>query len=995
LKLALPFAADITFQPGDIVFATDARGRLVFWNKEAEAATGHASEEVLGRPYTLACGMTPGYVDLSAVMAGRDYAGGVRCQRRTGGEMALYLYATCGRNEAGNPSGIVFVARDVTDLWRVEEAARVSADKYRLLFEHTLDSVAIADLDGRVLEANPAYLRLYGYTAEDVNRMNLVDAVALEDRDLAAGVMSALAQGKRVQLRALRMLRKDGTGLVIELAAYVASQGGEKRIFSVTRDVTESARADAALRESEQRYRAVFESASDAVFLEAIDGRILDVNRHACELLGYRRDELARMSVADLVPTEARAWLPRVTDALLRDGTFRGEAVNVHKDGRHIPVEISLSRTELDAGTAVLAIVRDITERKRAEQALRESEEKFRSVSEQSPNMVFINSHGRVVYANRMCEEVTGYSREELYAPDFDFLKLIAPESVEQIKAVYARHSRGEEVEPYEYALVTKGGRRIEAIITTKLIDYGGSKAILGIVTDITERVKASRELREEKERSQTYLALAGVILVALDKTGCITLLNRKGCKVLGVTEAEALGRSWFDSYVPQRSRAEVKQTFASLMNGDLRGVEYYENPILTASGKERLVAWRNTILRDEQGRPTGTISSGEDVTERVTITKRLQETEGQYRRLVEMSPDGIAVHQDGKLVLVNPAGAKMLGYEGPKEMVGQPVLEFVHPDDRAGALARIKRVLQEGKTGELVEERFRRRGGGYVEVEALDAPFYWRGRPAVQVVVRDITERRRAERALRESEEKYRSVVERATDGICVVQNGELKYLNARLAEMAGHKPEELVGRQFLEHLHPDDRASVADRYRRRLAGEEVPSTYTVRFLTRGGGTVTVEVNAAVSTYGGAPADIVMVRDVTERERLTRVAQETADGLRAVLDNSPEAIAGECEGAFVYANRRFARLFGYDSPTEVIGRPAGDFYAPQDRALLVEYSQLRERGQDAPTSYSFRGLKRDGTAAPMEASISTYQSHGQLHILASIREVEPSGSRR
>jgi PAS domain S-box-containing protein len=152
----------------------------------------------------------------------------------------------------------------------------------------------------------------------------------------------------------------------------------------------------------------------------------------------------------------------------------------------------------------------------------------------------------------------------------------------------------------------------------------------------------------------------------------------------------------------------------------------------------------------------------------------------------------------------------------------------------------------------------------------------------------------------------------------------------------------------------------------------------------------VLVEVNAALSAYEGASADIVLVRDVTERERLARVAEETADELRAVLDNSPGAIAGESEGVLVYANQRFARLFGYDSPAEVIGRPAGDFDAPQDRELLAEYSQRREQGQDAPTSYSFRGLKRDGTIVPMEASISTYRSLGRLHILAIIRAAEP-----
>jgi PAS domain S-box-containing protein len=859
---AFPFVADVAFQAGDIVFATDRFGCVVYWNREAEAISGYKAEEALGKPYTLACRMEPevATLDLLAILAGRDFAGAVRCRSRGGGEVALYLFATAGRNPAGKPAGVVFVGRDVTGLWQAEEAAQASADKYRVLFENTLDAAAIADMDGKVLEANPACLRLYGYTVEEVKGRKLTDAVAPEDRGAAAAAMANLAAGRLVT-KTIKVRRKDGTRFVVDLVASVMVVGGERRIMAVTRDVTERVRAEQARSQSERMYRAVFESANDAVFIESVDGRILDVNRNGCELLGYTKDELTRRSVSDLVPAEARAWLPRVVDAILREKTFRTEAVNVHKSGRHIPVEISASTMELDGKTVVLAIVRDVSERKRAERVLRESEEKSRSVSEQSPNMIFINSGGRVVYANQKSTAVMGYTREEFYSPGFDFMRLIAAESAEKIKTVYARHARGEEVESFEYTLVTKAGRRIESIITTKLIEYEGTKAILGIVTDITERKAGEQALRESQER---------------------------------------------------------------------------------------------------------------------------------YRRLLETSPDGVAVHQDGKVVLMNPAGAHLLGYDDPAELAGTSVVDFLHPDDKAEVLDRMRQVLASGRTGSPAQARFRRRDGSYVPLEVANATFSWQGRPAIQVVFRDVSEREAAELALRQSEEKYRSVVERASDGICVVQEGRLKYVNRALAEMAGYTAEELVGGRFVEYLHPDDRAAVADRYRRRLRGEKLPSAYTVRFLRRDGGTVLVEVNAALSAYEGASADIVLVRDVTERERLARVAEETADELRAVLDNSPGAIAGECEGMLVYANQRFARLFGYESPADVIGRPAGDFDAPQDRELLAEYSQRREQGQDAPTSYSFRGLKRDGTIVPMEASISTYRSLGRLHILAIIRAAEP-----
>ena len=146
----------------------------------------------------------------------------------------------------------------------------------------------------------------------------------------------------------------------------------------------------------------------------------------------------------------------------------------------------------------LFGISKDITELKRASKSLRESEAKFKNLAEQSPNMIFINHRGRVVYANKKCVESLGYDLDEFYAADFDFLKLIAPDYLSLIESNFKKHTAGKEIKPYEYALISKSGERIEVIITTKLIDYGGEEAILGIVTDITERKQAEINLREK-----------------------------------------------------------------------------------------------------------------------------------------------------------------------------------------------------------------------------------------------------------------------------------------------------------------------------------------------------------------------------------------------------------------------------------------------------------------------------------------------------------------
>lgn len=148
----------------------------------------------------------------------------------------------------------------------------------------------------------------------------------------------------------------------------------------------------------------------------------------------------------------------------------------------------------------------EIAEHEKAEEALKESEEKFKSLAEHSPNMIFINNKRRIVYVNRKCEEIIGYTREEYYSPDFNFFTLIAPEYRDLIKGNYSRHMKGEEVPPYEYALIAKDGRRIEAILSTKLINYGGEKAILGTITDITERKQTEEVVHKANERLEVWV---------------------------------------------------------------------------------------------------------------------------------------------------------------------------------------------------------------------------------------------------------------------------------------------------------------------------------------------------------------------------------------------------------------------------------------------------------------------------------------------------------
>ncbi|MGA1868034.1 MAG: ATP-binding protein [bacterium] len=186
---------------------------------------------------------------------------------------------------------------------------------------------------------------------------------------------------------------------------------------------------------------------------------------------------------------------PMIPTIVLTGFDDESTAVKAVRDG----AQDYLVKGQVDANVLVRS-VRYAFERNKAEKAIRDSEMKFRALSENSPNMIFISKEGKVIYANKRCEEITGYKRGEFYSPTFDIFFLHPPESREIIKTNFSRHMKGEKIPPFENTIITKKGKRIETIFTTKMINYEGEKAILGIVTDITKLKEAEQVLKRDKE---------------------------------------------------------------------------------------------------------------------------------------------------------------------------------------------------------------------------------------------------------------------------------------------------------------------------------------------------------------------------------------------------------------------------------------------------------------------------------------------------------------
>ena len=239
-----------------------------------------------------------------------------------------------------------------------------------------------------------------------------------------------------------------------------------------------------------------------------------------------------------------------------------------------------------------------------------------------------IDKNARITFFNHSAEEITGFKREEVLNKDCrDILKSDMCEEACPLKETL---ETGKTIFNYEIVITNKAGNKIPVNITTSPLRSSNNE-IIGAVEnfrDLTKHKGLWGKLREERNKAQQYLNIAGVIIVAINDDGIVSLINKRGCDALGYTEEEIIDKSWFDLCVPESDREERKDTFKKVMAGNKQEVEDYENSIITKSGEERIIAWHNTTLTDEEGHTIGTLSSGEDITKRKQTEEELIRSE-------------------------------------------------------------------------------------------------------------------------------------------------------------------------------------------------------------------------------------------------------------------------------------------------------------------------------------------------------------------------------
>ncbi|CAN5885699.1 hypothetical protein BH23ACT11_BH23ACT11_15930 [soil metagenome] len=1001
---------------GEALVITDLNDVVTFMNPRVTELTGYTEEDMLGRPaYEL---FLPQEEWPDIFRRNRNREQGIseryemRLKRKDGESIWTEINASPYRNAAGEIVGTVGAIIDITERKRSEEKLREAEELFRTAFDRTPVGMALVSLEGQFFRVNDALCENLGYSKEEFLSMTFAEITYHEDYEKTMAHVQRIWDGE-VESYSLekRYVHAEGHPVWVALSVSLVrdSEGNPLHHIIQVQDMSERKSIEETLRESEQRFRQLFDQSVDSMLIHDESGNLVDCNPEACRVHGYTREELLSLSIKDLTDNllseEERLARQRAGGTLWQraiagelgttDNLHQGE--HKRKDGSTFPVEVLLGSVSYAGSGLVLASVRDIPERKRVEDALRESEERFRTLVQYGRDIISVlEIDGTIRYESPAVERVLGYQPQEMVRTSaFDY---VHPDDLDRVVDAFLDGVASNlSTAAVECRFRHKDGswRHLDAIGVNLLED----PAVQGIIVnsrDITDRKKAEQELHDSEYRYRSVVESEKEVIFQTDAAGQWVFLNPAWTEITDFSIAESLGQNLLD-YVHSEDRQQNAQEFQPLVRGE---IDYcrYETRYVTRDGSYRWIEVYAQPNLDSAGNISGTSGTLNDVTMRKQFEYELRESEERYRSLVELSPDAIAVHSDGELVYINLAGAQMFGADRPEELIGRKALDFVHPDYRELAVERINAAL-EGEPAPLVEEQYFRLDGSVINVEVAGMPVEYLGKRAVQVVLRDVTERNRIQAALSESERRLRAIVEGSGVGISIAgPDRTLLETNPAYQEMTGYSVEELRGKPIAELSHPSEVPSDAVLNEKLLSGELDRYQVEKRYLRKDGEVIWVKPTVSVVRNAeGEPLFLVgVVEDITERRRTANALRESEERFRQLFEQSVDLLfVHDDTGRIFECKAEACRALGY-SRDELLDLAVGDIadnlLTAEDRSLqedetLWEHAMRSEPGQIVGFEQN-NLLRKDGTKFSVEVGVGAIDYGGRRLIFASARDI-------
>jgi two-component system, cell cycle sensor histidine kinase and response regulator CckA len=936
LRRTASFSSVILDTASEIFGYYDSSLRILWLNNACGKILGKQPEELVGRPcHEVWWGTEEPRGDCPAMQA-RDTAILVEAELTGSDQRIWQIRAYPVKDELGQVTGIIETGRDITHQESVGNALRASEERYRLLVDNANEGIMVAQ-DWRLPFVNRKVCEITGYSGKELTSRPFADFIHPDDREMVLERHGRRLNGEDFQSRyAFRVTTKDGAVRWLEISAVLFEWEGRPATLNFVDDVTERKRIDEAILRAKKEWEQTFDSVPDLICILAADHTIRRINRAMAERLGMRpQDAVGRQCFAVMHGSEGPPlYCPHVR--LLEDGQEHREEFEVDHLGRCFDVTVSPLRNETGVVVGSVHVARDITARKRAESALRESEERYRQLyrmirlmCDNVPDLIWAKDlEKRFIFVNRaMCRKllIAADTEEPIGRTDMYFAQRERTAHREHPN----RHNFGEICTDSDAVVISaKRAQRFDEFGNVKgqflyldvhkspmWDEQGEMIGTVGCGRDVTRERQLEQEHRQAEETLRQTAALQ-------------RLLMRLATDFLNVPMAGT------DTAI-----REALATIGSFIGADraYRFAYDFDRAIMS-----------NTHEWCAQG-----------------ISAEIENLQNIHNDLL---PEIVSTHLKGEKYSLEraadlPEHSRLRAILEPQGVQSLVLVPMMHQRDCLGFV---------GFDSVVAVRRFTDSEIALLEVLAE--------------ILANTEIRRRNEEALRLSERQFRGLLAELPDIVLVHSQGIIVYANQAALNATGYSREELVGTRVLDHVVPRHRETVGRLMRQRAAGEPV-TDYEIDVVHKSGDIRNVIVRTGEMSFSDEASVIVILIDITERKQAELKLRESEEKFRTLAESCLFAIMIYQDDHWVYTNPAGEKISGF-SAHELYGMPYWSFVHPEFQSLVREQGRNRQSGKAARSAYDFKIVAKGGEEKWVSLTGNSIEFRGRPAGLISVMDI-------
>jgi len=875
------------------------------------------------------------------------FRGGWRYVKKNGEEM--FMDVTIHKMIYENRNAVLSLALDITEQVKAEKELRQSEEKYHYLFDNNPADILIWDLDTlEVLEVNNSILEKYGYTQEDWDSMTILDYRPEEEHQSVKDSIQWIHQSNRTFFRSnLRHLKKNGEELTMDVFSHKISYNDKNAIISIARDITEHIKAEQELRQSEEKYRYLFDNNPAHIIIWDLDTlNVLEVNGTILDNHGYSKEEWTNMTILDNRYLKDYYKTYDFVDLIKTNekSVFETSGIYLKKNGEEMVMNVTSHVIVYDNKKAILSLGHDVTEQIKAKNELEQSEEKYHSLIEHAGDAIFmLDANKNIIEANSSASQLLGYSKEEfltmktldVYPLDKSDYDAIRWNFIEDGKAILT-----------ETSLQRKDGSIVEVEINRKLLNNG---CYLSIVRDISKRKLAEAELIENRELLKLFIEHSPASLAMFDNEMRYIATSNKFLQNNRITSS-LIGKCHYDVF------PLIGQQWKDVHQRCLAGAtEKNDEEMFIWNGKIEWIKWEIHPWKRANGEIGGIILFDEIITEKKEATEM-------FKYQFVNSPDTISII-DREFKVVNVNRDSMTGLS-VNEMIGADCISLLPEQSQSIARENLERCFEKIENQQFEIELSKGRWGSFRLV-----PIAPNGEVThIMAFNTDITSQKHAEQKILQSEERYRALTENISDGIILVNDRyEIEYQSPSSEIISGYGLEEVKYKELSDFIHPDEHERYQEFMLTSTNSPSISIESQFRIINKEGEIIWVEgsiVNLLQSKNIGS--FVINYRDITSRKKL----EEQQALMSLIVNSSNDAIISTTlDGIIKTWNVGAERILGY-SAEETIGKHVMDL---KPLELHEEEMMILETVKNGNSIENFESkrIKKNGDLIDVSLTIS------------------------